>query len=414
MSETKRVPKTVGLVSLGCPKNLVDGEVMLGKLTQAGYTIVSDPKKADVLVVNTCAFIDRAKRESVDAVLEMAGEKDRGARRLVVTGCLSERYDEELRREIPEIDATLGTGEVASIVDAVEGRPTLRPEGPPTWIYDHTTPRIMSTPAYLAYVKISEGCDYTCTFCIIPKLRGVHRSRQVEDIVQEVKGLVLRGAREIVLVAQDSTRYGLDLGIRDGLAYLLRRLVKIKDLHWVRIMYAYPATLSDAALDVIAGEEKVANYVDIPLQHAATSVLKRMRRPFGREHVQDLLERIRTRVPGVAIRTSFIVGFPGETEEEYATLVELVRGFRFDHVGVFTYSEEEGTPSFDLPDRVSPLVKENRRRQILGLQKRISAARNRATIVWSCSATLDSSVTLDRTCSLPSAIWMRSTPDAWY
>jgi ribosomal protein S12 methylthiotransferase len=380
VSDTPRASKTVGLLSLGCPKNLVDGEVMLGKLAEAGYTIVSDPKAADVIVVNTCAFIDRAKRESVDAILEMAGEKERGARRLVVTGCLSERYDEELRREIPEIDATLGTGEVGSILDAVEGRATSRPEGPPTWLYDHTTPRIRSTPAYLAYVKISEGCDYTCTFCIIPKLRGAHRSRPVEDIVQEVRGLVERGAREIVLVAQDSTRYGLDLGVRDGLAYLLRRLVKIPDLRWIRIMYAYPATLSDAALDVIAGEEKVANYVDIPLQHASESVLKRMRRPFGRDHVQGLLERIRGRVPGVAVRTSFIVGFPGETEEEFQELLALVRGFQFDHVGVFTYSDEDGTPSFDLPDRISPLVKENRKRQVMALQKRISAARNRTLV----------------------------------
>jgi ribosomal protein S12 methylthiotransferase len=380
LSENGEVRKKVGLLSLGCPKNLVDGEVMLGHLVRAGYEIVADAHQADVLLVNTCAFIDRAKKESVDAILEMAREKERRGARLVVTGCLTERYDAQLRKEIPEIDATLGTGEVSKILDAVEGRPTARPAGPPTWIYDHTSPRVLSTPRYLAYVKISEGCDYTCSFCIIPTLRGVHRSRPAEDIVQEVQGLVRGGAREIILVAQDSTRYGLDLGVRDGLAYLLRRLAKINDLHWIRIMYAYPATLSDAVLEVMAGEEKVAKYVDIPLQHGSKAVLKRMRRPAQEEHVRGLLERIRARVPGVAIRSSFIVGFPGETQEEFLELVDLVETVRFENVGVFTYSDEEGTAAFDLRQRISPLVKENRKRQIMALQKRISAEKNRAYV----------------------------------
>jgi ribosomal protein S12 methylthiotransferase len=372
--------KKVGLLSLGCPKNLVDGEVMLGQLARGGYDIVADPKQADVLVVNTCAFIDRAKQESVDAILGMAREKQTGrAGRLVVTGCLAERYAAEIKAEIPEIDATLGTSEVASIIDAVEGRPT-EPRSPGSWIYDHTSPRVLSTPPYLAYVKISEGCDYTCSFCIIPTLRGAHRSREVEDIVQEVRTLVAGGVREVVLVAQDSTRYGLDRGVRDGLAYLLRRLARIRDLHWVRVMYTYPATLSDAVLEVMAGEETIAKYVDIPLQHGSPAVLRRMKRPAQEEHVRGLLGRIREKVPGVAVRSSFIVGFPGETDEEFEELVDLVREARFENVGVFTYSDEEGTPAFDLPGRVSPLAKENRRRRIMALQKRISAEKNRSLV----------------------------------
>ncbi len=370
--------RTVGLVSLGCPKNLVDGEVMLGRLRARGFTLVSDPGEAEVIVVNTCAFIDRAKQESVDAVLEMAREKERGrARRLVVTGCLSQRYDTELRREIPEIDATLGTGQVEDIVAAVEGGGTSVEEERPTWVYDHRQPRVLSTPSHLAYVKISEGCDYTCSFCIIPTLRGRHRSRNVEDIVAEVRALAEGGVREVVLVAQDSTRYGLDHGIRDGLAYLLRRLGRVDGLRWIRVMYAYPATLTDPVLDAIASVDKVVKYVDIPLQHASEAVLRRMKRPTGRGNLLGMIERIRRRVPGVAIRTSFIVGFPGESEGDFATLVSFVREAEFDNVGVFTYSDEEGTASFDLPRRLDARLKEERRRQLMSVQKRISRRLNR-------------------------------------
>ncbi len=372
----------VGMVSLGCPKNLVDGEVMLGRLQQAGHRLTADPGQADVLVVNTCAFIDRAKQESIDAILEMARQKERGgARRLVVTGCLSQRYDAELRREIPEIDATLGTGQVEKIVEAVAGEATsLASAGPPTWVYDHQQPRVLSTPPWLAYVKISEGCDYACSFCVIPSLRGRHRSRRVEDIVAEVRALAARGAREVVLVAQDSTRYGLDHGVRDGLAYLLKRLGRIDGIHWIRVMYAYPATLTDAILDAIASEEKVVKYLDIPLQHASEPVLKRMRRPTGRGNLLGMVERIRRRVPDVALRTTFIVGFPGETDADFERLLEFVRAAAFDHVGVFSYSDEEETASFRLPDRVGGRVKESRRRRVMALQKRISAARNRSRV----------------------------------
>ena len=374
----------VGMVSLGCPKNLVDGEVMLGRLQGAGYRLVADPKQADVIVVNTCAFIETAKQESVDAILEMAREKETGrAKRLVVTGCLTQRYDADLRREIPEIDATLGTGQVEGIVDAVGGEATslaAAAPGLPTWVYDHEQPRVLSTPPWLAYVKISEGCDYTCSFCIIPTLRGRHRSRNVEDIVAEAKALAARGVKEVVLVAQDSTRYGLDHGVRDGLAYLLRRLGRVDGLRWIRVMYAYPATLSDPILDAMASEEKVVKYVDIPLQHASEPVLRRMKRPTGRGNLLGMIERIRERVPGVAIRTSFIVGFPGETEKDFETLLRFVEAAKFDNVGVFTYSDEENTASYDLPNRVPARVKQARRRKLMSLQKTISARKNRARV----------------------------------
>ena len=376
--------RTVGMLSLGCPKNLVDGEVMLGRLQGAGYRLVADPKQADVVVVNTCAFIDRAKQESVDAILEMAREKEVGrARRLVVTGCLSQRYDADLRREIPEIDATLGTGQVEGIVEAVGGASTSLEQaapGLPSWVYDHRQPRVLSTPPWLAYVKISEGCDYTCSFCIIPTLRGRHRSRGVEDIVAEAQALAARGVRELVLVAQDSTRFGLDHGVRDGLAYLLRRLGRVDGIRWIRVMYAYPATLSDRILDVMASEEKVVKYVDIPLQHASAAVLKRMKRPTGRGNLLGMVERIRERVPAVAIRTSFIVGFPGESEHDFELLLAFVKQAEFDNVGVFTYSDEEGTSSFALPGRVPARVKESRRRRLMSAQKRISSRKNRARV----------------------------------
>jgi ribosomal protein S12 methylthiotransferase len=374
---------TVGLVSLGCPKNLVDSEVMLGRLREAGYEVVPDTKDADVIVVNTCAFIDRAKQESVDAILEMAREKESGrARRLVVTGCLAQRYDAELRKEIPEIDATLGTGQVDGIVEAVGGAATVtdRTERVPTWIYEHTSPRVLSTPSYMAYVKISEGCDYTCTFCIIPTLRGKHRSRQVDDIVREAEALAARGVRELILVAQDSTRYGLDLGMRDGLAYLLRRLGRVDGVRWIRVMYAYPSTVTEPILDAMASEEKVVKYIDIPLQHASDPVLKRMKRPTGRGNLLGLVEKMRERVPGLTLRTSFIVGFPGETEDDFAQLLQFVDAAKFDNVGVFTYSDEEDTASFDLDGRVPQATTEARKRKLMSLQKKISTRRNKARV----------------------------------
>ncbi len=374
--------QTVGLVSLGCPKNLVDSEVMLGHLQARGYSVATDAKAADVIVVNTCAFIDRAKQESIDTILEMAREKESGrARRLVVTGCLSQRYDAQLRREIPEIDATLGTGQVEDIVRAVTGENTITDADQlPRWVYDHTAPRMLSTPSYLAYVKISEGCDYTCSFCIIPTLRGKHRSRLVDDIVAEVRSLAERGVREVVLVAQDSTRFGLDLGMRDGLATLLRQLGRIDGMRWIRIMYAYPATLTDSILEAIASEDKVVKYIDIPLQHASEAVLKRMKRPTGKGNLLGLVQRMRERVPGVALRSSFIVGFPGETAADFAELMRFVEAGEFDNVGVFTFSDEEGTSSFELDGRIPARIKRARRNRLMSLQKKIATRRNRGRV----------------------------------
>lgn len=380
--KTSGDPLRVGMVSLGCPKNLVDSEVMLGHLRRAGHELVTDPQQADVIVVNTCAFIDRAKQESIDTILEMAREKETGrASRLVVTGCLAQRYEADLRREIPEIDATLGTAQVDSILEAVTGTPTATDlSRPPDWVYDHLSPRVLTTPPWLAYVKISEGCDYTCSFCIIPTLRGRHRSRAADDVVAEAEALAARGVLELVLVAQDSTRYGHDLGLRDGLAVLLRRLGRVDGIRWIRVMYAYPATMTDGILDAIAGEEKVVKYVDMPLQHASDAVLKRMRRPTGRGNLLGMVERVRSRVPGVAFRTSFIVGFPGETQAEYDELAAFVRDAEFDHLGVFTYSDEEGTGSFDLSGRVPARTKEARRKRLLALQGQLSLRRNRRRV----------------------------------
>ena len=378
--------RRVGFVSLGCPKNLVDSEVMLGTLTRRGHAIATDLATADVIVVNTCAFIDRAKKESIDTVLEMArlktGAADGVKRRLIVTGCLAERHDADLRREIPEIDATLGTGQIPEIVAAVEGRATTvdRTVKRPEWILDADSPRLLSTASHTAFVKISEGCDYTCTFCIIPTLRGLHRSRRPEDIENEVRRLAATGVREVVLVAQDSTRYGLDLGVRGALAPLLRRLGAIDGVRWIRVMYAYPATVTDEILEAIASEERVVKYVDMPLQHASAAVLKRMKRPTGKGNLLGMVERVRDKVPGVAFRTTFIVGFPGETDGDFRQLTTFVEQAEFDHLGVFTYSDEEGTAAFDLEGRVPARVKKARQNELMRIQKRISLRRNQARV----------------------------------
>jgi ribosomal protein S12 methylthiotransferase len=374
----------IGFLSLGCPKNLVDGEVMLGIARQAGHEITTDVSGADVLIVNTCAFIDSAKQESVDAILEMAAHKrDGSCTRLVVTGCLAERYRDELKREVPEIDAVLGTGEVDQILSAIGDRPTaampltfhrnLTAKDLPTYLYDAETPRLLTTPRHFAYVKVAEGCDYTCAFCIIPTLRGKYRSRTPESIVREARSLAERGVQELLLISQDTTFYGIDRGERGALARLLRDLNAIDGLRWIRLLYLYPTTITDDVLDAMAECEKVCRYVDLPLQHASPAVLKRMRRPGNRRTYDALLDRIRRRVPGVTLRTTLIVGFPGETDEDFSELEGFVADTRFDHVGVFTYSHEEGTRAFDLPDDVAPAVKRRRRNVLMAKQKRIVA-----------------------------------------
>ena len=403
----------IGFLSLGCPKNLVDGEVMLGLARQAGHDVTSAASNADVLIVNTCAFIDRAKQESIDAILEMAQHKRTGScSRLVVTGCLAERYRDELKREIPEIDAVLGTGDVEGIVAAIERtadgrRTTAGPAGavapltfhrstraaatarpgsevpdspssvcqPPTYLYGAETPRVQTTPRHYAYVKVAEGCDYTCAFCIIPTLRGSYRSRTTESIVAEARALAGRGVKELLLISQDTTFYGIDRGQRGGLARLLRTLNGVDGLEWIRLLYLYPTTITDDVLDAMAACDKVCRYIDLPLQHASASVLKRMRRPGTRTTYDALLHRIRTRVPGVALRTTFIVGFPGETAAEFAELERFVDDVQFDHVGVFTYSHEEGTRAYAASDDVTPATKRSRRDRIMRRQQRIVAAR---------------------------------------
>jgi ribosomal protein S12 methylthiotransferase len=380
----------VGLVSLGCPKNLVDSEVMLGLAESAGHELTRNAAEADVLVVNTCAFIDSAKQESIDTILEMARHKKDGAcRRLIVTGCMAERYRDELQREIPEIDAVLGTGEVPQIVGAIgpDVRPLtfFRPSGKqgrerPTYLYGAETPRLLATPRHYAYIKIAEGCDYKCAFCIIPTLRGAYRSRPAESVVSEARTLASHGVKELLLVSQDTTFYGVDRRERGALARLLRELNGVDGLEWIRLLYLYPTTIDDATLAAMADCEKVCKYVDLPLQHASNPVLKRMKRPGTRQGYDRLLARIRERVPGAALRTTFIVGFPGETEADVHELCSFVSDQAFDHVGVFTYSHEEGTSAFALTDDVPQRTKAARRSRVMGLQKRLVGRRQRARL----------------------------------
>jgi ribosomal protein S12 methylthiotransferase len=400
----------IGFVSLGCPKNLVDGEVMLGIARNAGHELTSDATRADVLVVNTCAFIDRAKQESIDAILEMAQlKKNGGCSRLVVTGCLAERYRDELKKEIPEIDALLGTGEVPDILEAIGGRdegwgmgdaigvsplpfhsksipqppsPVPHPPSPvlPTYLYDAETPRLLTTPGHFAYVKVAEGCDYTCAFCIIPTLRGRFRSRDAASILREAQTLAAGGVKELLLISQDTTFYGIDKGERGALARLLRALNRIDGLEWVRLLYLYPTTITDDVLAAMAECEKVCRYIDLPLQHASAGVLKRMRRPGDRRTYDRLLARVRHTLPDVTLRTTLIVGFPGETEEEFRELEQFVADIRFDHLGVFTYSHEEGTRAFALDDDVPAAVKRRRRNALMSRQKRIVGAAQKARI----------------------------------
>jgi ribosomal protein S12 methylthiotransferase len=374
--------KQVYFVSLGCPKNRVDTEVMLGLSGAAGWHIVERPDDAEVIVVNTCGFIGDAKEESVDTILEMARYKSEGAcKRLVVTGCLSQRYSGDLQRDLPEVDHFLGSGDVDKIVGALGGAaPRDGVTMDPAYLYDDVTPRLASLPAYTAYVKIAEGCDRPCSFCIIPKLRGGQRSRAPESVEREVRDLVSRGAVEISLVAQDLTTYGRDLDGELGLARLVRRLARVDGLRWLRLHYAYPTATTDELLDAIADEPRVAKYVDVPIQHVDDEVLKAMRRGYVGKTARALVEKIRARIPGVTLRTTFIVGHPGESDEAFQRLCDFVREAEFDRVGVFTYSAEEGTHSATLSDPVSPTVMEQRRRELMRLQRTISKRKMKAMV----------------------------------
>ena len=419
----------MGFISLGCPKNLVDSEVMMGLLDRAGARLTARPEDAEILVVNTCSFIDTAKQESVDTILEMARLKTEGkATKLIVAGCLVERYRDEIRKSIPEVDAVVGTGELESILEAAgiampvaaapslfnilsdngradvhlgkEGQAgthmhepaTFRPEGDhrekqgrfsreewqgaahmlPTYLYDETTPRLLSTGRTSAYVKIAEGCDHPCSFCVIPNLRGKFRSRRFESVVAEVQRLVASGVQEITLIGQDTTCYGEDLGLKDGLATLLDTLAGIDGLRWLRFLYAYPNRITGRLLETIAKHDNICKYLDVPLQHASPDVLKRMKRGAGADIFLKTLEKVRAAIPGIALRTSFIVGFPGESAEDFEVLEEFIGAAKFDWLGVFNYSDEEGSGAFVLDAKVPKRTIESRKRKLMKLQQSIS------------------------------------------
>jgi len=406
----------VGFVSLGCPKNLVDSEVMMGMLAQAGAELTPSAADAEVIVVNTCSFIGSAQQESVDTILEMARHKNGGkAKRLVVAGCLVERFRNEIQKNIPEVDAVVGTGELPEIISAALGTAVpnsdnerggeispftilnSRPEGDhrrqqgrfdrdgwdgavadlPNYLYDEHTPRVLATPRYSAYIKIAEGCDHPCSFCIIPQLRGQFRSRRFESVVAEAERLAQSGVREITLIGQDTTCYGEDLGLNDGLPLLLEKLATIDSLRWIRFLYAYPNKITRRLLETIAAHEKICSYVDVPLQHASPTVLKRMKRGGSADVFLRSIEKMRSSIAGVALRTSFIVGFPGETEKEFDELCDFVREAQFDWMGTFAYSDQEGAAAFGLDQKLPAREIESRRRHLMTIQKKISRARKK-------------------------------------
>ncbi|NLC70946.1 MAG: 30S ribosomal protein S12 methylthiotransferase RimO [Desulfuromonadaceae bacterium] len=374
----------VCLISLGCPKNLVDSEIMLGHLAKDRYEIVTDEKQAEIIIVNTCAFIKEAKEESVEAILEAAGQKITGrCRLLVVCGCLPQRYVEELARELPEVDLFFGTGEVPRIAELLEaaekGEKRVIEIGEPSFLYDHTTPRAKSSPFYSAYVKISEGCVNNCSYCVIPKLRGTLRSREISSVVEEVRGLVAGGVREINLIAQDITAFGLDRG-KGTLPDLLRELVQIDELRWLRLLYAHPAGVTDELIELIAEEERICKYFDIPLQHINDDILQRMNRKVGTSRIRELIATLRRRIPEITLRTSFIVGFPGESDEQFTQLLHFVQEGLFDRVGVFRFSREEGTPAAEFPDQVPARTSKIRFEKLMKAQKRVSFQKNRALV----------------------------------
>jgi ribosomal protein S12 methylthiotransferase len=418
----------VGFVSLGCPKNLVDSEVMMGILAEAGAELTTRADDADVIVVNTCSFIDSAKQESVNTILEMAAHKATGrAKKLVVAGCLVERYRNEIQRNIPEVDAVVGTGELEQVLAAagIQARArqpqpsdspfvilgssalskatngllpapaTSRAEGDqreqsgrlsrrewdgaiadlPNYLMTEHTPRVLSTGKFSAYLKIAEGCDHPCSFCVIPQLRGKFRSRRFESVVAEAERLAASGVKEIILIGQDTTCYGEDLGLKDGLALLLERLAQIESVRWIRFLYAYPNKITAKLLETIAANPKICSYIDVPLQHASASVLKSMKRGAGADIFLKSIAKMRATIPNLVLRTSFIVGFPGETEQDFEALCEFVCAAEFDWLGVFSYSDEEGSPAHDLPNKIAPREIERRRKKLMQVQQRISRSK---------------------------------------
>jgi len=371
--------KKIGLVSLGCPKNLVDSELMLGVLKNTGYEIVSDVNEAQIIIINTCGFIEDAKQESIDTIIEMAAYKEKNCELLIVAGCLAERYREQILDEIPEVDAVLGTGSYSKIADIIKSAS----EGSQKAIYAPLEgieylegERIISTGKGYAYLKIAEGCDNCCTYCIIPSLRGRYRSRKLENIVKEAETLAKNGIKEVILVAQDTTRYGIDLYGEEKLVELIQRISKVDGIEWIRLLYCYPDEIDQKLIDEIANNEKVCKYLDIPIQHASDNVLKKMGRRGTAGEIKELIEKLRTRIKGLIIRTTLIVGFPGETEEDYGILTDFVAENRFDRLGIFMYSKEDGTPAGKMQPQVPAAVKRARHRKLMKIQSRISEQLN--------------------------------------
>ncbi|MFS8500726.1 MAG: 30S ribosomal protein S12 methylthiotransferase RimO [Caldicoprobacter sp.] len=384
----------VGMVSLGCDKNRVDSEVMLGLLLRAGHSIVNRPEEADVIIVNTCGFIDPAKEESVETILEQAQYKKMGkCRLLIVTGCLAQRYSKEIINEIPEVDAVIGTGRFTEILDVINRceskHERLVAVDNPRFPDINGIPRVLTTPSYTAYLKISEGCSNRCTYCVIPQLRGPHVSRPMDHVLEEAQLLVDRGVKEIILVGQDLTRYGQDLKGDVSLVRLIKELVKIPGLVWVRLLYCYPDRVTDELIDAIAQEEKVCNYIDIPIQHIHPEILRKMNRPADPEQIKSLLAKLRKRIPDIIIRTSLIVGFPGEGNAEFQELLDFVKEYQFNRVGVFPYSKEEGTPAARLPGQVDERTKEARRDALMSIQQKISKRLNRQRVGQICKVLIE-------------------------
>lgn len=377
---------TVSLVSLGCPKNLVDAEIMLGHLPDDRYQIVTEEEQAEIIIVNTCTFINDAKEESIETILNLADLKKNGnCRLLVVTGCLPQRYREELQEEFPEVDLFMGTADAPRIVELLESGLSQNDSlkaitSQPDYLYDHATPRVTSSPFYSTYVKIAEGCSHHCSYCVIPQVRGTLRSRSIDSVVEEVKRLTEQGVVEINLIAQDITAFGRDRSDGATLEKLLRALVEIEQLKWLRLLYAYPDGISDELLELIAQEEKICSYLDIPLQHIDNELLKQMNRRIDEQGVRNLIVRIREKLPDVTLRTSFIVGFPGESDTQFAKLQEFVADGHFERVGVFRYSREEGTPAAEMEEQVQERTKQARYRKLMKTQSRVSFRKNRELV----------------------------------
>ncbi|MCX7695850.1 MAG: 30S ribosomal protein S12 methylthiotransferase RimO [Caloramator sp.] len=370
----------VGLISLGCDKNRVDAEVMLHELKEDGFEIVNDEKLADIIIVNTCGFIESAKMESIETILEMAQNKQDGnCKAIIATGCMAERYKQDLLNEMPELDAVVGTGNYQNIVEVVnnilKGNNKIVKVGNINYNLEYNE-RILSTPNHYAYIKIAEGCNNNCSYCIIPQLRGRYRSRKIEDIIKEAKQLANQGVKEIIIVAQDTTMYGIDLYKKKSLAVLLKEIEKIEGIEWIRVMYSYPEEIDDELIETIKNSDKICQYFDIPIQHISNKILKLMNRRTTKERILEVIDNIRNNIPNAVIRTSLIVGFPNETEEDFNELVDFIKEYRLDRVGIFEYSQEEGTRAALFDNQISDEVKKYRKEKLMKIQSKIALEKN--------------------------------------